>query len=141
MPNMAQVQQIYARHAEFCCTRADGHLPSARRLRRCASRPCLVLPLLRWEQGGGEGLLQTSGGSILGRDGYESKAASGGRRRNRKMRWGGCGCAVEPVFSACGRGLRGCQCLERRVSGPASENRCPGRAILSPIPQLPRLMW
>jgi hypothetical protein len=41
-------------------------------------------------------------------------------------------------FSACGRGSRGCQCLERqsRVSGRASENRCPGRAILPPIPQL-----
>ena len=37
-------------------------------------------------------LLQTSDGSILGRDDDESKAASGGRRRNRKMRWGWCGC-------------------------------------------------
>src|ERR1700733_14678598 len=45
---MAQVQQIYARHEEFCCTRTDDHLPSARRLRRCPSRPYLVLPLLRW---------------------------------------------------------------------------------------------
>src|SRR5271155_3626807 len=64
---MAQVQQIYARlfthidvatslllkqdlvDAEFCCTPAGRRPPaSARRLRRCASRPCLVLPLLRW---------------------------------------------------------------------------------------------
>jgi hypothetical protein len=52
----------------------------------------------RGEEGGR--LLQTSDGSILGRDDDESKAASGGRRRNRKMRWGWCGCAVESFSEA-----------------------------------------
>src|SRR5271155_1491582 len=32
-----------------------------------------------------------------------------------KMRWRWCGCASGVVFSACGRGSRGCQCLERRA--------------------------
>jgi hypothetical protein len=56
------------------------------------------------------------------------------------MRWGWCGCAVESFSAACGRGSRGSQCLERRAErgGRASENRCPGRAILPPIPQLLR---
>jgi hypothetical protein len=44
-------------------------------------------------------MLQTSDGSILGRDDDESKAASGGRRRNGKDEVGWCGCAVES-FSA-----------------------------------------
>src|SRR2546421_6635409 len=30
MPNMAQVWQIYARHAEFCCTPADRRPPALR---------------------------------------------------------------------------------------------------------------
>jgi hypothetical protein len=79
------------------------------------------------------GLLQTSDGSILGRDDDESKAASGGRRRNRKdevemvwvCQWGRfqrlrMGITWLPLRAA------------SRVSGPASENRCPGRAILPP---------
>ena len=36
----------------------------------------------------------------FGDDNDESKAASGGRRRNRKMRWGWCGCAVESFSEA-----------------------------------------
>jgi hypothetical protein len=76
---MAQVQQIYARlfthidvatslllkqdliDAEFCCTPAGRRLPaSARRLRRCASRLCLVLSLLRWARSYMPALLQSS---------------------------------------------------------------------------------
>src|SRR5271155_1491583 len=87
-----------------------------------------------------EGLLQTSDGSILGRDDDESKAASGGRRRNRKDE-------VEMVwvcqwsrFQRLRTGITWLPVLRAasRVSGPASENRCPGRAILPPIPQLLR---
>jgi hypothetical protein len=61
------------------------------------------------------GLLQTSDGSILGRDDDESKAASGGRGRNGKDEVGMVWVCSGVVFSACGRGLRGCQCLERRA--------------------------
>ena len=41
MPNIGQV---YVTQNSTTRPRADDHLPSARRLRRCASRPCLVLP-------------------------------------------------------------------------------------------------
>jgi hypothetical protein len=60
-------------------------------------RSFLLYPVLP-RPGAGEGLLQTSDGSILGRDDDESKAASGGRRRNGKMRWDGVG--VQESFSA-----------------------------------------
>src|SRR5256885_8493280 len=66
-------------------------------------RSFLLYPVLPRPGAGGEGrarLLQTSDGSILGRDDDESKAASGGRRRHRKMRWGWCGCAVESFSEA-----------------------------------------
>jgi hypothetical protein len=73
---------------------------------------CPVLP----RSGAGGGLLQTSDGSILGRDDDESKAASGGRGRNGKDEVGMVWVCSGVVFSACGRGLRGCQCLERRAA-------------------------
>jgi hypothetical protein len=85
------------------------------------------------EQGG---LLQTSDGSILGRDNDESKAASSGRRRNGKdevgvqwSRFQRLRTAITwfPVLRAASR-----------VCGRASENRCSGHAILPPIPQLLR---
>src|ERR1700734_2374628 len=41
MPNIGQV---YVTQNSTTRPRADDHLPPARRLRRCASRPCLVLP-------------------------------------------------------------------------------------------------
>jgi hypothetical protein len=41
MPNIGQV---YVTQNSTTRPRADDHLPSARRLRRCAPRPCLVLP-------------------------------------------------------------------------------------------------
>jgi hypothetical protein len=55
------------------------------------------------------------GRSILGRDDDESKAASGGRRRNGKDEAGMVWVCSGVVFSACGRGSRGCQRLERRA--------------------------
>ena len=44
-------------------------------------------------------LLQISDEYILGRDDDESKAASGGRRGSRKMRWGGYEMCSGAVFS------------------------------------------
>ena len=84
-------------------------------------------------------MLQTSDRSSLGRDDDESKAASGGRRRDGKDEVGMMWVCSGVVFRGCGLGSRDC-CLERasRVSGRASENRCPGRAILPPIPHLLR---
>jgi hypothetical protein len=61
-------------------------------------RSILLYPVLP-RPGAGGALLQASDGSILGRDDDEAKAASDGRRRNRKMSWGECGCAVQS-FSA-----------------------------------------
>jgi hypothetical protein len=75
-----------------------------------------------------EGLLQTSDGSILGRGDDESKAASGGRRRNGKDE-------VETVwvcqwsrFQRLRTGITWLPVLRAasRVSGPASEKPLPG---------------
>ena len=49
-------------------------------------RSFLLYPVFL-RQGAGGRLLQTSDGSILGRDDDYSKAASGGRRRSGKIRW------------------------------------------------------
>jgi hypothetical protein len=53
------------------------------------------------------------------------------------MRWGWRGCAAEP-FSAPADGdhVLPVPRAAGRESGQAPENRCPGRAILPPIPQL-----
>ena len=58
-----------------------------------------------------------------------------------KMRWGWVLVCSGVVFSACGRGSRDCQCLERRAEfcGRASENRRPGRAILPSHPTLTQI--
>ena len=95
-------------------------------------RSFLLYPVLP-RPGAGRGLLQTSDGSILGRDDDESKAASGGRRRNRKMRWAWCGCAVES-FSGLRTGITWLPVLRAasRVSGPAQKTAARGVRFCRP---------
>jgi hypothetical protein len=97
-------------------------------MQRCRIAPFHYILSSHGQERGG-GLLQTSDGSILGRDDDESKAASGGRCRNGKDEAGMVWVCSGVVFSACGRRSRGCQCLERRAEFVGGRQKTTTRGV------------